>query len=233
MSDQYITTDDYAYKDQPLTPTIIESLILETFSGQLQKRDVMVKVILRLHLDRGGMATQVIDLPRSFKKALERLQKQGLADNPSYGYWRVTRGAGTSDVQVEVETAIAIPASSMLSAELIIGEGEGVVYLYYFPTYRTQAEEHNTNIWPCKIGRTEREPLLRVLSQASTALPERPIIALLIHTPSPLAWEAALHGVLTLRGRKIETAPGSEWFSTSPSEVIELARCFDSSLGNT
>ncbi len=150
MSDQYITTDDYAYKDQPLTPTIIESLILETFSGQLQKRDVMVKVILRLHLDRGGMATQVIDLPRSFKKALERLQKQGLADNPSYGYWRVTRGAGTSDVQVEVETAIAIPAPSMLSAELIIGEGEGVVYLYYFPTYRTQAEEHNNNIWPCK-----------------------------------------------------------------------------------
>ena len=83
---------------------------------------------------------------------------------------------------------------------------------------------------PCKIGRTDRDPVARVLAQAATALPERPHIALVIRTSFALAWEAALHGVLTLRGRRIEDAPGAEWFLTSPDEVYELAVLFDPSL---
>lgn len=68
------------------------------------------------------------------------------------------------------------------------------VYVYYLPTYRLRAKEQGEKAWPCKIGRTDGDPLSRVLSQAATALPERPRIAIIIRTSYPIPWETALHG---------------------------------------
>jgi hypothetical protein len=231
MSPDYISSGVYAYRDQPLTPSMMERLVLATFAGQLQRREVIASTILGIHLSLGGAAPQAEDLPRSLKKSLAQLRKKGLAENPSFGYWRIGLCDSESDNN-QTEVGVPVPPDPQpdITIDCILGEGTSAIYLYYFSTYRTQAEEHGENIWACKIGRTDRDPLLRVLAQTSTALPERPIIAFLIRTPYPLAWEAALHGVLTLRGRRIETAPGSEWFNTSPNEVLDLARCFDPSL---
>ena len=113
-----------------------------------------------------------------------------------------------------------------------MGAGPGAIYVYYLPTYRLRAQEQGERAWPCKIGRTDRDPLSRVLSQAATALPERPRIAIIIRTSYPSAWETALHGVLTLRGLQIENAPGVEWFLTSPEEILELVRAFDPKMSN-
>ena len=112
-------------------------------------------------------------------------------------------------------------------AEVTLGSGLGSVYVYYLPTYRMRAEERSEHSWQCKIGRTEGSALDRVLSQAATALPEKPFLAIVLRTKYPRALEAALHAVLTLRGLRIEDAPGSEWFLTSPGEVIALAKLFD------
>jgi hypothetical protein len=71
---------------------------------------------------------------------------------------------------------------------------------------------------------------MRVLSQAGTALPERPHLAIVVRTSNSIAWESALHGVLALRGLQIDDLPGSEWFLTSPSEVLNLIRFFDPNL---
>ncbi len=121
--------------------------------------------------------------------------------------------------------ATAVPA-----ADVELGFGPSAVYAYYLPTYRLRAHDLGEKSWPCKIGRTDRDPLSRVSSQAATALPERPHIALIIRTSHPGAWEAAMHDVLTLRGLQIENSPGVEWFLTSPAEILELATAFDPSI---
>jgi hypothetical protein len=65
------------------------------------------------------------------------------------------------------------------------------------------------------------------LSQAATALPERPFVAVVFRTKYSAALEAAFHSVFTLRGLAVQDAPGAEWFLTSPDEVIALAKIFD------
>lgn len=76
--------------------------------------------------------------------------------------------------------------------------------------------------WPCKVGESERDPAIRVESQAATAMPEQPKIALLIQTDKPFELEKAIHKLLAKYGKQIQEAPGAEWFSTSPSEVEEI-----------
>lgn len=234
--------EGYRFQGQPLTPAAIEALILELFTGKLVERRVIVTEVLRVHLARGGTRPRAADLPRSVKKALATMHESGLADNPSYGHWRIRapKVGSSGDGQIASpepvitfaaeEPKAETPLAPEAVADLVVGEGPSAVYLYYLPTYRVRAQERGETVWPCKIGRTDRDPLTRVLSQASTALPERPHIALVVRTRHPGAWESALHGVLTLRGLRMEEVPGSEWFLTSPEEVLELARIFDPHL---
>ena len=109
----------------------------------------------------------------------------------------------------------------------MLGTGPGSVYLYYLPTYRARAAERKESSWQCKIGRTKAGAVDRIFSQVGTALPEKPIVAVVLRTKYPAALEAALQSVLTLRGLAIEEALGNEWFLTSPAEVIALAKNFD------
>jgi len=95
------------------------------------------------------------------------------------------------------------------------------------PQIICRAEESGENRWPCKIGRTDQNPLQRVLSQAATALPEKPVVAVVFRTKYSAALETAFHSVFTLRGLAVRDAPGTEWFLTSPDEVVALAKIFD------
>jgi hypothetical protein len=237
-----LPTPAYRYRGQPPTPSAIRDLILELFAGRLTERRIIADEVLAAHLARGGCSPRAQDFPRSVKKALSRLQDEGFAENPSHGYWRITTtvapgGEGSqSEAELLVPSQQPLPAESEpippvdLVADVILGEGPGAVYLYYLPTYRATAEERGESVWPCKIGRTERDPLTRVLSQAATAFPERPRIAIVLRTEMPAAWESALHAALTLRGLQIEDSPGAEWFLTSPDDVLDLARQLDPRL---
>jgi hypothetical protein len=112
----------------------------------------------------------------------------------------------------------------------VLGDGPNALYLNYLPVYRHRNEEHGEKVWPCKIGKTAGDPLSRVLAQASTALPEQPHIGVVVKTANASEWESPIQAALTIRGRRISESPGSEWFLTSPEEVLELIKSIDPRL---
>ncbi|MDE0314260.1 MAG: GIY-YIG nuclease family protein [Candidatus Poribacteria bacterium] len=107
-----------------------------------------------------------------------------------------------------------------LNSEKTIGTGRNSVYLYYDQQKRESAESKGENVWECKIGRTEQELHTRIYQQASTA--ERFKLGLHIKTDKEKKIERIIHDILKVRGRYVDSAPGREWFLTSPSEVKEI-----------
>ena len=219
----------YLYAGQSLTPAMIEELILELFQGKLAHRRQIVDIVAKTHLARGGKRAAAKDMPRSVKKALSNLQSRELAYNPSHGNWQIRSTAPSSAAP---NTAMPAPDGVTAAPEPTVPDDAigGTVYVYYLPAYRTASVAKGEDRWPCKIGYTTGDPLLRVLSQAATALPENPHLALVVATGEPAALEDAIHAVLSARRRKLETSPGSEWYATSPTEVIEILRFIDPAL---
>ena len=221
---------DYKYVEIHLTPSIAQELIIDKFSGKVAERQKIIDTIVKIHCDRGGLP------PRGqsagvFKKALYNIRKKGKAENLSQGMWRIS----PSPDPPETEAVESVESSQVSDKEEIIqhdqpdspyektvGSGKGSVYLYYYPAYRKLAESKGESSWPCKVGKSERDPAIRVESQAATAMPEKPKIALLIQTDKPLELEKAIHKLLAKAGKQMKGAPGAEWFVTSPSEVEEI-----------
>jgi hypothetical protein len=215
-------------------------LIRKLFAGKLVERHILAEEVMRVHLAGGGLKSSAQNVMSSvFRNALSDMKESGAAENTSVGYWRIHTPQQTEEIGFAAPSESLSSSDSLANepsvslepaAEVEIGTGPGAIYVYYLPTYRLRAQEQGERAWPCKIGRTDRDPLSRVFSQAATALPERPRIALIIRTSHPGAWEAALHGVLTLRGLQIENVPGVEWFLTSPEEILELVKVFDPNI---
>jgi hypothetical protein len=231
----------YAWSGIPATPAIVEALILERFNGQLVERRVVVNEVLRLHIARGGLQSKAGQVTSAVKKALAMMRAKGLANNPSVGYWRI----GSPDAIVETHPLVVddfeSPPPAIVSAgesleetdaEIVLGQGNQAVYLYYLPTFRLRASDQGEQRWPCKIGQTDSDPLRRILAQAGTALPEFPVLALVIRCSSSALMERALHAILTIRGFRVHSSPGSEWFLTNPEEVARLAKLVDPTLAS-
>lgn len=233
----------YHSKGIPLKPEIVQKLIIELFSGQMITRQTIIHEVTRVHIARGGKPSSSSNPTHTIKSALTKLKRKNLVESLSYGYWRVA----SLDNAVEIEELIEVKEiddsyenksieqldaqTEILSdVDVIIGVGDSAVYLYYLPIYRIMAENNGESVWQCKIGRTDRDPLGRILAQASTALPEKPHLALIVKTEHPISMENALHSVLKLRGQHIKNSPGSEWFLTSPDEVLALVKFFDPTL---
>ncbi|WP_203289279.1 GIY-YIG nuclease family protein [Metabacillus sp. cB07] len=208
-------------------PRIIEELILTLFNGKLIKRDEIVTKVLKFHLDQGGRTPDAVDFPRSVKKALTNLAKKELAKNVSHGFWEI------GGYQKEIDDVSLVEEMNVLEKEYLLqerkeyqefGEGNSTIYLYYFESYRELANLKGELSWPCKIGLSERDPKLRVLSQAATALPEIPNIEFILKTDQPHLLELIIHSILKIRGKHIEHSPGKEWFNTNPSEILEIVK---------
>jgi len=105
---------------------------------------------------------------------------------------------------------------------LTLGSGAGAVYVYYYPRDKKLAESEKKSVWECKIGRTEGDVGSRVKRQMTAAIYEKPEIGLEIRTDNPRCLEKAIHAILELKGRKIDTDGGNEWFFTSPNEVMMI-----------
>jgi hypothetical protein len=213
--------DNYKYKGLPITPSIIEELIVLLLNSQILKREDIVNKILDYHISNGGLPPEAQDFPRSVKKALSNLQEKGDANNRSYGFWEINKQDAP---KIEIEQIEEIVKIDDIPTHTIYGKGDYAVYLYYFPNYKKFAEIGNETNWPCKIGRTDRDPLIRVLSQASTALPEKPLIEFIVKTNNSTLLETLIHSALNLRGKSIPNSPGNEWFNTNPDEVLEIIK---------
>lgn len=222
--------NDYKYVKMPLTRPIARELIIEEFSGKVAERQEIIDTIVKIHRDRGGLR------PRGqaagvFKKVLADMKLEGKAEKPSLGIWRI----GPNFESPETEAVESVEPSQVSDKEEIIqndqpdspdektvGSGKGSVYLYYYPAYRQLTELRGESSWPCKVGKSEHDPAIRVESQAATAMPEKPKIALRIQTDKPFELEKAIHKLLAKDGKQMKGAPGAEWFDTSPSEVEEI-----------
>lgn len=222
----------YKLHGLPITPVHIRQLVVELFAGQSLETHQIVNVVEQTHRERGGAASRAADFSRQVRKALSYLREVGLAENPATGFWRIAPSAAKriDEPVTQLPEEEELDSSDHVDAEIIIGSGASSVYLYYFPAYRILATHNRHATWPCKIGRSDRDPLNRIYSQASTAIPEPPIIGILLRTNLPSQWEKAIHNTLALRGRIIEDAPGDEWFNTSIDEVLDIIRYIDPSL---
>ncbi len=241
-----MASDKYKYEKVPLSPLIACELILELFSGQTKSRQEITESVLAYHKSKGGSDAKAVDVTRScIKKALNKLKEEGMAENLSYRFWRIQgrvdveqpeeindqskameREAPFEDIRQqkeEINGQSQIFSPTGLQADLTVGEGKGAVYLYYLPQYK-KAQENGRDQWQCKIGKSERDPMQRILEQVATALPEQPHLALVVKTDHASELERAIHNILTLRGRRATSALGKEWFLTSPDEVLEIVR---------
>jgi hypothetical protein len=213
-----------------------EKLCLRLFLGQTLKRDDIINKVLQHHINHKGLPPKG-DVTANVKKALANLVKSGKASNPVYGMYSFIEPDGTQDQEGGVskdeystihdtsnDQNESYPSILMLNqAEHVIGEGDSSIYMYYYETYRNYALQSGSDIWQCKIGRTETDPLSRVLSQTSTALPEKPYISIIVRTNQSRELENAIHSILKLRNRYLNEAPGDEWFMTSPEEILDIA----------
>ncbi len=222
--------NDYEYVKTPLTRPIARELIIEKFSGETAERQEIIETIVKIHCDRGGSRPrgQTVGV---FKKALADMKSKGRAENVSLGIWRIVPSPGSPETEA-VESVEPPPVSDVDETiqheqhdspdEKSVGSGKGSVYLYYYPAYRQLAELKGKSSWPCKVGQSKHDPVSRVESQAATAMPEKPKIALTIKTDKPSELEKAIHRFLARDDKQMKEAPGAEWFVTSPSEVEEI-----------
>jgi hypothetical protein len=227
--------DEYKYKGVPITSRIVEEIILQIFKGQTLKRDDIVNSVLNYHIAKKGLKSEAQVFSRTVKKALSNLQNKQLASNISTGFWKIF-----SDDKSELNSQKTLVDESdnntdeieisVIPTHAIYGKGDNAIYLYYYPSYKLLAESKLNELWPCKIGRTDRDPLSRVLSQSSTALPEKPIIEFIIKSDDSSLLEKAIHSILHLKNRYLTDSPGTEWFMTNPNEVLNIIRYINETL---
>ncbi len=201
-------------------PSIAAPLILEYLNGRQAKRNEIINYVVTQHRLRGGK-DGASDTTTCIKKSLNNLQKQGTIRSLAYGLY----GAASKSDEKASTPAVTTPepeGENKLTPLKSVGTGTGCVYVYYFGLYKSEASRNGEQNWPCKIGLSENEASSRISQQIGTALPEIPVWALEIKTANPSWLEAAIHSVLKCRGKWHQKSPGSEWFMTSPEEVLEI-----------
>lgn len=213
--------ETYKYAGQPMIPQIFAEDLIALFNMSQFRRKQAIQCVLKFHEKNNGLPVQ--SQPANvFKKAIQYLSPY--ATHPSYGIWRLRYEEVPSDDELEnhvVEQTDRARAAG-LKADKTLGEGPGVVYVYYYDTYRQFAELQGKDHWPCKVGMTDVDLTDRIYGQATTAYPERPHVALQMNCENARSMEKVLHGILELWNRKIGDAPGDEWFDTSPDEVKSI-----------
>lgn len=209
--------NDYKYKGVNLTPKIFAELLIKFFDGKQFDRSTAISVISKYHKENGGIVKNQHGLASTFKTVKSKRIKDGL-ENISTGIWRLNIKKKNTNI-IESEKTAKTPDYKV---DKEIGEGNESVYLYYYDTYKELAELKGNYLWECKIGRTDIEPIQRVIGQAGTCFPEYPHIALVIHCEDSHKLEDVLHSIMKYQKKHVESAPGKEWFITSPEEIENL-----------
>jgi hypothetical protein len=218
----------YKFKGLPLTPAVAEHVISSQLIGRQLKRAEIVNCVEQFHASNGGFPCQANDLSRTVKKALDNMKANGVAENPSTGWWRILSGIdGDRDQSIQALDESAIigdngeSETQAIQPLMVLGDGDESVYLYYYPAYKANALANGDDKWLCKIGRTDSNANIRISSQ-STGMPEKPEIGLVYRTSDSRTLESVLHGILSLRNQWSESSPGVEWFNTSIEDVLEI-----------
>lgn len=206
----------YKYYGVSLTPAIFVELMIEFYDGKQFERQQAISKILEHHASKGGLPPKMHGVPL-FKAATKILKNKGLKD-VSYGIWRLNYEIQETIIEENVTKEKLIK----LDIDKEIGEGLSSIYVYYYDIYKVYAEVKGKSSWECKIGRSDGEPIERILTQAKTSYPELPHVALIIKCLDSYQLEKAIHNILKARGKWLENAPGTEWFNTNPQEIESI-----------
>lgn len=207
---------EYKYAGVELTPNIFRELLIQFFDGKQFRRQDAVVEITRYHVEHGGLLEKA-EYNSTFKKAAEYLKEEGL-ENVVVGVWRLCYKESAAEVVSPVKQTDVIS----YRADKEIGFGKSSVYVYYYDSYKELAELKGNKSWECKVGRTDVDPISRILGQAGTCYPEFPHVALIIYCEDSSLLEKVIHSVLKFKNRWLENAPGKEWFITSPEEIEDI-----------
>lgn len=207
--------EEYRFKGIDLTGKSFGKILIQEMKGKKFTRQDAINIVKKYHLDNGGICERK-SYVATFK-ASTRIYNEIV--NISYGYWQIVDG--DKPVQVVIKTPKENTISYM--QDKVIGEGKDIVYVYYYDGYKELYSLKKSDIYPCKVGMSsKREPLQRIIEQATSTLPEKPHIGLIIKCDDSKTLESALHNVLRLRGRQINDSVGTEWFLTTPNEIEEI-----------
>ncbi len=206
----------YKYEGIELTPNVFVELLIQFYDGKQFKRQDAIDKITTYHAEQGGLLDKT-EYVSVFKKASAKLRDEGLQQR-GYGVWQLLYKKKEIDEIVKKENTKDVE----LKADKEIGVGKKAVYVYYYDRYREFSLLKGYNVWECKIGRTDVDPLGRIFSQAGTCYPELPHLALLINCDDSSLLEKTLHDILRMRKRWLHNAPGKEWFLTSPEEIESI-----------
>ena len=133
------------------------------------------------------------------------MNKTGLIRSVSTG---VYQAASEDELQASEEDDIAEEE----------GEGAGYAYAFTFPLLMRQNERY-----PIKIGMTTGDVEARVQAQCKgSAIFQPPQTLWRVQCANAVAMERAIHAVLKVRGRHMDSAPGTEWFNTTVAEIEEI-----------
>ena len=212
--------DKYRYTEVELSPEIMTELIVSLFTGKRFSRQECVDAIVKYHLDNGGICNHK-SYVSSFKRATQKLRNKGYnLQNIGYGMWFLD--SDSKPYKGFWSSTEIIAEDTNVNNTKEIGSGSETVYVYYYPIYRKYALLNNQSEWQCKIGMTTKNLWDRIYSQAATCFPEEPFIALIIKCDDARTIETILHKILKNKNKWLETAPGKEWFLTSPEEVENI-----------
>lgn len=207
---------EYQYYGLELTPAIFRELLIQFFDGKQFARQNAIDEITTYHVQNGGILkkTSYISV---FKKASQNLREMGMK-SIGYGIWRLAY----EKKEITILEYDKKQKEISISADKEIGEGKQSIYVYFYNGYKKLAEIQGKNVWECKIGRTDVDSISRVFGQAGTCYPELPHIAIIFYCDDSMLLEKAFHTVLKVKNRWISTAPGTEWFMTSPEEIEKI-----------
>ena len=207
---------DYKYIGLELTPAIFSDLLIQLFDGKQFNRQDALDRITKYHLENGGVLNKSSYIS-VFKKAAQRLKNSGI-ENVGYGVWKLCYEKKSVEVIISENKSDTV----VFSADKEIGSGHNSVYVYYYDRYKELANLKGQEIWECKIGRTDVDPISRIVGQSGTCYPELPHIALIIYCDDSSLLEKALHSILKVKNRWLSNSPGKEWFLTSPEEIESI-----------
>ena len=210
-------TESYEFSGLSLTPTIFGKLLITLFDGKRFNRQAAISEVANYHRANGGIVKKGHNPINVFKKATLDLRKKDIG--------LVSKGQGLWELHyhepelVEVVTDSSEVDEVMYSVDEILGTGSNAVYVYYYDAYCELARVKGEALWSCKIGRTDCDPIQRIIGQAGTCYPELPHVALIIYCDDSNVLESVFHNIMKIKGRWMEDAPGKEWFITSPDEI--------------
>ena len=203
-------SDSYEYEDKPFTIAIAEKSLNLQYGKKFNIKSEG-ETLLKEHLDNGGLPPEGNSnlkgddlLYHIISTAMRHLKSDG----------RANMIEGSSQWEV------------FPKGRRVFGIGSEIVYCFYNPRDRQEAEERGERLWPCNIGKSKRPVEVRVEEQTNQWTVD-PRIDLILKTPSGKTLEKKIHDILKLLGRHLKDfrGKGREWYLVSPDEVLYLYKC--------